>query len=163
MLTVPLQKTISTNYALRAIPSYLPAAFIGTLLCPLIGIFAMINAFKVDFQVVIFENNRKNEGVKKWEPYRSGFLCKLKKMINHITNVIQTRHAKLDDKYEETILYSKRSYCYGRLAILVGISGYFVLVMSVLYLLGLWSFSRPLNTWFKVQNPILNTTSLFFT
>ena len=47
MMTVPLQKTISTNYALRAIPSYTAAAFIGTILCPIFGIIAMVNAFKV--------------------------------------------------------------------------------------------------------------------
>ena len=48
-MTLPLRKqgSISTVYALRAIPSYNKAAILGTILCPIIGVIAVIKSFQV--------------------------------------------------------------------------------------------------------------------
>ena len=39
---------LSTQFALKNIPTYIIAAYIGTLLFPILGMFALVNALKVN-------------------------------------------------------------------------------------------------------------------
>ena len=70
--------------------------------------------------------------------------------------------SKLDDKYEETLKFSRRSYFYGRIAICFGCWFYLIVIAFILFLVGLWSFDRPITTWFiPIEDPALNLTAIF--